>query len=39
VLSGDFAEQMPDLQPKFTDFGDRALKGKSHAVRVYGLEQ
>lgn len=37
VLSGDFTEQMPELQTKFNDFGERALKGKSHAVRVYGI--
>jgi len=37
VMSGDFAEHMPELMRKCTDFGDRALKGKSQAVRVYGL--
>lgn len=39
VMSGDFAEHMPELMRKFTDFGDRALKGKSQAVRVYGLAE
>ena len=39
VLSGDFSEQMPDLKGKLTDFGECALKGKSHAVRVYGIGQ
>jgi adenylate cyclase len=37
VMSGDFAEQMPELMRKFTDFGERTLKGKSHAVRVFGM--
>ncbi len=37
VMSGDFAEHMPELMRKCTDFGDRALKGKSQAVRVYGI--
>ena len=39
VMSGDFAEHMPELMRKFTDFGDRALKGKSQAVRVFGLAE
>jgi adenylate cyclase len=39
VMSGDFAEQMPELMRKFTDFGDRTLKGKSQTVRVYGLPE
>lgn len=39
VMSGDFAEHMPELMRKFADFGDRALKGKSQAVRVYGLAE
>lgn len=39
VMSGDFAENLPDLQSKFKDFGDRALKGKSNAVRVFGLDE
>jgi adenylate cyclase len=37
VMSGDFAEQMPELMRKFTDFGERSLKGKSQLVRVFGL--
>ncbi len=39
VLSGDFIEQTPELHGELTDFGERALKGKSHAVRVYGMGQ
>ena len=39
VMSGDFAEQMPELIRKLTDFGDRTLKGKSQLVRVYGLAE
>ena len=39
VMSGDFAEHMPELMRKFNDFGDRALKGKSQAVRVFGLAE
>jgi len=39
VMSGDFAEQMPELLRKFTDFGEQALKGKSQLVRVYGLTE
>ncbi len=37
LLSGDIAENLPALQPRLTDFGERALKGKSHSVRVFGL--
>jgi len=37
VMSGDFAEQMPELMRKFADFGEKTLKGKSQLVRVYGL--
>lgn len=37
VMSGDFAEQMPELMRKFNDFGERSLKGKSQLVRVFGL--
>jgi adenylate cyclase len=37
VMSGDFVEQMPELVRKFTDFGERTLKGKSQQVRVYGF--
>jgi adenylate cyclase len=37
VMSGDFAAHMPELLKKLKDFGDRALKGKSQAVKVYGL--
>jgi adenylate cyclase len=36
VMSGDFADQMPELLRKFTDFGEKTLKGKSQLVRVYG---
>jgi adenylate cyclase len=36
VVSGDFADQMPELMKKFTDFGEKTLKGKSQLVRVYG---
>ncbi|MDB6153735.1 MAG: Adenylate/guanylate cyclase [Chthoniobacteraceae bacterium] len=36
VVSGDLAAHLP-LIGKFTDFGERALKGKKQAVRVYGL--
>jgi adenylate cyclase len=39
VMSGDFVENMPDLMAKCADFGDRALKGKSQAVRVYGMKE
>ena len=39
VLSGSFVEQMPEQQDKLTDFGERALKGKSQAVRVFGMGQ
>jgi len=39
VMSGDFAEQMPELMRKFADFGERTLKGKSQLVRVYGLAE
>ena len=39
VLSGDFGEQMPELQRKLTDFGERSLKGKSQAVRVFGMAE
>jgi adenylate cyclase len=39
VMSGDFAENMPEVMRNCTDFGDRALKGKSQAVRVYGFNQ
>jgi hypothetical protein len=27
------------LMRKFTDFGERALKGKSQQVRIYGLPE
>jgi adenylate cyclase len=37
VMSGDFAGHMPEIMRKFTDFGDRVLKGKSQTVRVYGM--
>jgi adenylate cyclase len=37
VMSGEFADQMPELLRKFTDFGERTLKGKTQQVRVYGL--
>jgi adenylate cyclase len=37
VFSGDFAENLPELTGKCADFGERALKGKSHTVRVFGL--
>jgi adenylate cyclase len=37
VMSAEFAEHMPELVRKFTDFGDRELKGKSQTVRVYGM--
>jgi adenylate cyclase len=37
VMSGDFIENMPELIRKCTDFGEQALKGKSQAVRVYGM--
>ena len=36
VLSGDFCELLPGAVP-LRDFGERALKGKSQLVRVYGL--
>ncbi len=39
VMSGDFAEHMPELMRKCNDFGERALKGKSQAVRVYGMSE
>jgi adenylate cyclase len=37
VMSGDFADHMPELMRKFNEFGERTLKGKSQAVRVYGM--
>ena len=37
VMSGDFAEHLSELAGQCTDFGDRALKGKSQAVRVFGM--
>lgn len=37
VLSSDFAENLPDLAGELHDFGERTLKGKANAVRVYGL--
>jgi adenylate cyclase len=39
VMSGEFADQMPELMRKFTAFGERALKGKSQQVRIYGLPE
>jgi len=38
VLSGDLTEQLGDSGP-WVDFGERALKGKSVAVRVFGLPE
>ncbi len=35
VISGDLSTHLA-APPNFTDFGDRALKGKSQTVRVYG---
>jgi len=37
VMSGDFAEHLPELARKFTDFGDRSLEGKSQTVQVFGM--
>ncbi|EDY18340.1 adenylate/guanylate cyclase [Chthoniobacter flavus Ellin428] len=37
VMSGDFADQMPEVMRKFTDFGEKMLKGKSNPVRVFGM--
>jgi adenylate cyclase len=39
VMSGDFAEQMPELMKKCNDFGERTLKGKAQLVQVYGLAE
>ncbi|HEY3898509.1 MAG TPA: adenylate/guanylate cyclase domain-containing protein [Chthoniobacter sp.] len=39
VMSGEFAQQMPELMRKFTDFGERALKGKSQQVRIFGMAE
>ena len=39
VLSGDFAEHLPEDCAKFTDFGERELKGKKQTVRVFGLAE
>jgi class 3 adenylate cyclase len=36
IMSGDFSEQMPDMK-KFTDLGERTLKGKTQTVRAFGL--
>lgn len=36
LMSGDFSEQMPDMK-KFTDLGERTLKGKTQTVRAFGL--
>ncbi|MES2572281.1 MAG: adenylate/guanylate cyclase domain-containing protein [Verrucomicrobiota bacterium] len=36
VVSGDLAAHLP-LSSRFTDFGERALKGKKQAVRVFGM--
>ena len=38
VLSGDFCAQLPGAVA-LRDFGERALKGKSQLVRVYGLAE
>ncbi len=37
VLSGEVAEHLPAERARLTDFGERALKGKQQAVRVFGL--
>ncbi len=37
VISGEFAAHMTD-RSEFQDFGERALKGKQQAVRVFGVE-
>jgi len=36
LMSGDFAEQMPDLK-RFKDLGEQTLKGKAQTVRAFGL--
>ncbi|MEA3210171.1 MAG: adenylate cyclase [Chthoniobacter sp.] len=38
VLSEDFADQLSE-QPALKDFGEQTLKGKTRAVRVFGLTE
>ncbi len=36
LLSADFAGRLPDGE-KLADLGERKLKGKQQAIRIYGL--
>ena len=36
LVSADFAERLPASE-KLVDLGERKLKGKQQAVRIYGL--
>ena len=36
LLSADFREHLPEAET-LVDLGDRKLKGKQQAVRIYGL--
>lgn len=38
LLSADFVERLPSAGTKLRDLGERKLKGKQQAVRIYGLE-